>query len=115
MRQQVEVANAKRILGIVAAGVPAIDGRHRARIRRNYPGDREDEVAVFTAACREGGNHGMFQAWKHAFAVAPVVQRVFLEGLRQGIARRSAYRCDGEDRCVSLAVTLSALRPLWRR
>ena len=112
--QQAVVAHPKCILGVVAAGIPAIDGRHRAGIRRDERREREDAVAVFAAARRQGRNHGMAQPRKHAFALTAVVQRVFPEGFRQRIARRRAYRCDAKVRSESLAVALSALLPLRR-
>ena len=49
----------------------------------------------------------MAQPRKHAFALAAVIQRVFLESLRQRIARRRAHRRDAEVGSESLAVALS--------
>src|SRR6202171_4086451 len=71
-------------------------------------------MAIFAATCCEGGNHGMAQAWKETFALTAVIQRVFAEGFRKRVARRGAYRCDGEVGPESPAITLPPLFPLWR-
>jgi len=71
-------------------------------------------MPVVVAAGGESRNHGVVQARKHTFALATVVQRVFPEGAREGIARRRSDRGDAEIGSESLAVTRRALLPLWR-
>src|SRR6266567_4466644 len=71
-------------------------------------------MAILTAPRCQGRDHGMAQPRKHAPALTPVIQRVFSEGPGESIARRCGYRGDPEVGPESLAVTGSALLPLWR-
>ena len=48
--QHVVVAHAKTIHRIVAAGIPAIDGGHAARIGSHETRERKDPMAVVAAA-----------------------------------------------------------------
>ena len=112
--QQVVVAHAERIPGIVAAGVPTVHRRHGGCIRRDECRDREDAVAVIAAPCGQGRNHGMAQPRQHAFALTAVVQRVFFEGLGQRITRGGAYGCYAKVGPESLAITLCASPPVRR-
>src|ERR1035438_2059155 len=112
--QQAVVAYSETILGVVTAGIPSIDGSHGTGIRSEQRREREDAVAIFAAACCQGRNHGMSQPRKQPFALTAVIQRVFLEGFRERIARRRSYRCDAEVRPDSLAITLRALLPFRR-
>ena len=73
-------AHPERIPGAVAAGVPAVDGRHGACIRRDKRRKREDAVAVFAAACCQGRNHSVAQPRQHALALTAVIQSIFFEG-----------------------------------
>src|SRR5271166_1681826 len=71
-------------------------------------------MTLFSAACRQSGDNSMTNAWKKASAFAAVVQRIFLEGLSQRIARGGAHPDHAEVRSKSLGVTRKALPPLRR-
>src|ERR1035437_4755294 len=105
------VAHSETILVIVAAGIPAIDGRHGAGIRSNQIRKRKDAMAIVATACCKGRNYGMAQPPKHAFTLTAVIQCVFVEGFRERIARRRSHRRDAEVGTESLAITLCALTP----
>src|SRR5580692_9791459 len=71
-------------------------------------------MAVLVATSGEGRNHGMAKTRNHAFALAAVVQRILVQSLSQGIARRYRYRVDTEIGPESLAIAGDALLPLGR-
>src|ERR1700688_688207 len=71
-------------------------------------------MAVFAATRRKSGNHGVLQPWKHAFALAAIIQCVFSEGFRQRITRGGGYGRDTESRPESLTISLRSLFPLRR-
>src|SRR5271169_6396776 len=75
------------ILGVVAAGIPGVDGSHRAGIRGDERRKRKNTTAIVAAASCKSRDHGMAEAREHALALTTVVQRVFLEDLCQPIAR----------------------------
>src|SRR5271155_4603303 len=110
--QQAVVAHSEGILVIVAAGIPAINGRHGTGIGGNQIGKRKDAMAIDAAVRCKGRNHGMSQPRKHAFTLAAVIQGVLAQGFRERIARRRSYRRDAEVGPKSLAVTFRALLPL---
>src|ERR1700686_4771444 len=112
--QQGVVAHAQRIRGFVAAWIPRIHSSHGASIWSDQSRDRKHAMALFAAACCESGNHGVAQPWKHAFALTAVIQRVFLEGFSEGVARRRSNRRDAEVGREPLAVTLRSLFPFRR-
>src|ERR1700722_14852413 len=71
-------------------------------------------MAVIAAACCESRNYGMAQPRKHTLALTAVIQRVFSEGLGEGIARRRGYGCVSEVRSKSFCVALDSLFPFRR-
>src|ERR1700674_326259 len=56
----------------------------------------------------------MAQPRKRPFALTAVIQRVFVEGFRERIARRGADPCDDEVGRESLAISFRSLFPLRR-
>ena len=112
--QQGVVAHSQRVRGLVAARVPRIHGSHGASIWSDERGDRKDTMTVVAAACCESRNYSMAQSRKYTLAFTAVVQRVFFEGLGEGIARRRGYRCDAEVGSKSFCVAFDSLFPLRR-
>src|SRR6202167_620241 len=112
--QKSVVTHPERIPGVVAAGIPRIDGGHGAGIRRDQRREREDTVAVLAAACRQSRGHSVAQPRKKAFAFTAVVHRIFVEGLREPVTLRRSYRRDAKVGPESLAVTRGTLLPLRR-
>jgi len=109
------VAHAKRVLGVVAAGIPRINSSHRAGVRSDDRRERKYTMPVIALACRKGRDHGVAQTLHHASALTAVVQRVLPEGLRQPVARRGADCRDAEVGPKPPAITVCALLPVRRR
>src|SRR5271169_1408837 len=103
------VTHPKGVLTVVPAGIPRVHGSHGASIRGDKRGKRKDTMTIVAPARCKGRDDGMAQPWRHALAFATVVQRVFLERLRQPIACRSADRCNAEIRPDSSAKPRGAL------
>ncbi len=114
IRQQTVVAHPETVLGIVAARVPRVHGSHSAGIGSDEGGERKDPVAVLAAAGSKCRNQGMAEPREYAFALATVIQSVFLEGLCERIARGRGYAGDAEGGAKTLAVGRGALFPLRR-
>src|SRR3984957_12523694 len=113
--QQAVIAHPERVPGIVASGVPRIDGGHGSGIWRDQRRKRKGTVPVCAAASRKSGNHGMTEARQNAFALAAVIQSVFAESLRQRVPRRCSHRRNAKIGREALSITFSALLPLrWR-